>query len=96
MQLHRFEKLYNRATNALETFKGDFDPLFSISKSTNEVVALINTLESAYLNEVIYYSEEIPVYFTVTITEKNSDGEEIQISSSILYENARVELKYGG
>ena len=70
--------------------------MFTVNKSTNEVLALINTLETAYLNEVVYYSEEIPVYFTVTITEKNSDGDEIQISSSILYENARVELKYGG
>lgn len=71
----------------------DFANSYVNASSSDAKKELANSLKDS-LSGATYYSEIVPIYFTVSITEKDTNNEEYETSSSVLYKEAEVEFKY--
>lgn len=78
-----------KITNLKTALKSEFD-----KNSKADFDNIINDLDS-HLAGIVYYNKKIPIYFTVSIVEKNSDDQEEETVTSGLYKNVDIKLVYG-
>lgn len=88
------ELINNKGSSKLEEFSATFKSYFSSNNSS--INTLINSLVSDYIGDVVYYSEEIPVYVTVNISGTDAEGATYDSYISALMEKRLIELTLNG
>ena len=84
------------ALERIETFRTKLNSaLIANNGSIDQAINIVNDLDS-YLVDITYYNNSIPLYFTVTIVENDSNGQEIITSTSTKYKNFDISFTYTG